>query len=68
MLLEGLTKTKNMARPKAQTMDLGIRVVMTWEYTWKNCMKPIVKSLMSKRSCKCLKTIFKRSLIKRCGD
>jgi hypothetical protein len=57
MFVEGVTKAKNMARPKAQTMAFGIRTVMIWEYIWKNYMK-LAKSLMSKRSCKCLKIIF----------
>jgi hypothetical protein len=31
MLIKGLSKTKNMAMPKTQTMDLEIRFIVTWD-------------------------------------
>lgn len=39
---KGLTKAKNMALPKAQTLNPMTWPFTTWELTCKSCVKPLI--------------------------
>jgi hypothetical protein len=63
MPLEGLAKTKSLLVPRTQVIDPRMWPVATWEHNWWSWIKPFVKSLGSKESWRCLKTMPKWPLV-----